>query len=277
MDVQAGRVARRTANSKTLDRLARLGLICRAILYALIGILALQIALGSGGQEADKGGAIKTVAKQPFGTALLWVMALGLAALAVWQLWNALVGATKALERFESAARTLVYALVVVSVLSLLLQGSSGESGDEQSQDITRSLLELPGGVLLVVAAGAGLIALGGYWLYQGFTGKFLDELRTGEIPGRLRGVVEKLGLVGYLCRGVIAGLAGVFVVRAALTYDPEEAKGIDATLRSLADTPAGPWLLVAVALGLLLFAVYCLCEARWHRINSADVRAAGR
>jgi Domain of Unknown Function (DUF1206) len=277
MDVQAGRAARRTANSKTLDRLARLGLLCRAILYALIGVLALQIALGSGGEEADKGGAIKTVAEQPFGTGLLWLMVLGLTALVAWQLWNALVGATKALERFESAARAVVYAIVVVSVLSLLLRGSSGESGDEQSQDFTRSMLELPGGVLLVVAAGAGLVVLGGYWLYQGFTGKFLDELRTTEIPAGLRPVVEKLGLVGYLCRGVIAGVAGVFIVRAALTYDPEQAKGIDATLRSLADTPAGPWLLVAVALGLLLFAGYCLCEARWHRINSADEPAAAR
>jgi hypothetical protein len=121
--------------------------------------------------------------------------------------------------------------------------------------------------VLLVTVAGAGLVLLGGYWVYKAFTGRFLDELRTEEIPDRLRAVVEKLGLVGYLSRGVIAGLAGVFVVRAALTYDPEQAKGIDATLRSLAGTPAGPWLLVAVALGLLLFAGFCLCEARWHRI----------
>lgn len=269
MDLQARRVARQTANSKVLDRLARLGLVCRSVLYALIGILALQIALGSGGEEADKGGAIKTVAKQPFGTALLWLMALGVAALAVWQLWNALAGARKPLERFESAARTLVYTIVVVSIFSLLL-GDGGESGDEQSQDVTRHLLDLPGGVLVVAATGAGLMLLGGYWIYQGLTRQFLDELRVAEIPGRLRPVVEKLGLVGYLCRGAIAGLAGVFLVRAALTYDPEQAKGIDAALRSLADTPAGPWLLAAAALGLVLFAGYCLCEARWHRIDPA-------
>jgi hypothetical protein len=267
MDLQARRVAGRTMHSTTLDRLARLGLICRAVLYALIGVLALQIAFGSGGQEADKGGAIKTVAEQPFGTGLLWLMALGLATLAVWQLWSATMGATEALERAESAARAVIYALVVASVLGLLLRGSSGSSGDEQSQDVTRYLLDLPGGVLLVTVAGAGLVLLGGYWVYKAFTGRFLDELRTEEIPDRLRAVVEKLGLVGYLSRGVIAGLAGVFVVRAALTYDPEQAKGIDATLRSLAGTPAGPWLLVAVALGLLLFAGFCLCEARWHRI----------
>lgn len=267
MDLQPRRASRRIANSTTLDRLARLGLVCRAVLYLLIGILALRIAVGSGGEEADKGGAIKTVANQPFGTGLLWLMVIGLTALAAWQLWNAALGTAKALERFESAARALVYAIVVVSLLSLLLRGSSGESGDEQSQDVTRYLLDLPGGVLLVAAGGAGLVLLGGYWIYQGFTRRFLAELRTEQIPGRVRPVVEKLGLVGYLCRGVIAGLAGFFVMRAALTYDPEQAKGIDATLRSVADAPAGGWLLAAVALGLMLFAGYCLCEARWHRI----------
>jgi hypothetical protein len=267
MGLEARRAARRTANSDLLEWLARLGLVCRAALYALIGALALQIAFGSGGEEADKGGAVKTVAAQPFGTGLLWLMAVGLTALAVWQLLSATVGGAKPLDRVESAVRALVYALIVVSVLSLLLQGDSGASGDEQSRDVTRFLLDLPGGVLLVSAIGVGLIALGGYWVYKGFTRRFLDELRMAEIPGRARAVVEKLGLAGYLCRGAIAGLAGVFIVRAALTYDPEQAKGIDATLRSFADTPAGPWLLVAVAVGLLLFAGYCLCEARWHRI----------
>jgi hypothetical protein len=266
MGTQVRRAAR--TGGDVLEPLARFGLVCRAALYALVGVLALQIAFGSGNQEADKGGAIKTVAAQSFGTGLLWLMTVGLTALAVWQLLTAAMGSRKAIERFESSARAMVYAVIVVSLLSLLLQGSSGESGDEQSQDITRFLLDLPGGVVLVILAGAGLIGLGGYWVYQGVTGRFLEELRTGEIPYRLRSVVEKLGLIGYLSRGAVAGLAGVFIVRAALTYDPEEAKGIDATLRSFADTSAGPWLLVAVALGLMLFAGYCLCEARWHRIR---------
>jgi H+/Cl- antiporter ClcA len=79
--------------------------------------------------------------------------------------------------------------------------------------------------------------------------------------------VVTVLGLVGYLARALVAGLAGVFLVHAAIQFDPDEAKGVDATLRSFADTPAGPWLLTAVAVGLLLFAGYCLAEARWRRV----------
>lgn len=268
MGTEARRAAHRTMNSTTLDRLARLGLVCRALLYALIGILAIQIATGSGSHEADKSGAIKTVAEQPLGTALLWVIAVGVTALTVWQVLLAIAGDGKPLDRVEAAVRAAVYVLLLVSVLGLLLRGSSGSSTDEQSEDVTRFLLDLPAGVVLVTVLGLGLIGLGGYWIYQGVTKRFLEELRVGEIPPRARTVVEKLGLVGYICRGAIAGLAGVFVVRAALTYDPDEAKGIDDTLRTFAETPAGPWLLIAVAIGLLLFAGYCLCEARWHRIR---------
>jgi hypothetical protein len=79
--------------------------------------------------------------------------------------------------------------------------------------------------------------------------------------------MVGFLGLVGYLARGLIAGLAGLFLVQAAIQYEPDQAKGVDATLRSFADTAAGPWLLAAIAVGLLLFAGYCMAEARYHRV----------
>jgi hypothetical protein len=264
---QARDVARRTVTSDTLDRLARLGLACRGVLYGLIGLLALQIAFGSGGEEADKHGAIKTVAEQPFGTGLLWLMVVGLLALVVWQLLSAIVGRPKPWDRAKCVGRALIYGFVVVSIFSVLFRGG-GESGDQQSRDATRTLLELPGGVVLVTAAGAALIWLGGYWVYRGVTKRFMKHLRTSQMSPRTQTVVETLGLVGYVCRGAVAAVAGVFIARAALTYEPDEAKGLDDTLRSFADTPAGPWLLVAVAAGLLVFAVYCFCEARWHRVG---------
>jgi hypothetical protein len=270
LSTQARDAARQTVTSDTLDRLARLGLICRGVLYGLVGILALQIAFGGSGEEADKTGAIHTVAEQPFGTAVLWLMVLGLAALVVWQLLSAIVGRPKAWDRAKCIGRALIYGVIVASILGYLFGGGSSESGDQQSQDATRSLLELPGGVVLVAAAGAGLIALGGYWFYRGVAKRFLKHLRTYQMSRRTQTTVETLGLVGYVCRAVVAGVAGFFVIRAAVTYDPEEAKGLDATLRSFADTPAGPWLLVAVAAGLLVFAVYTLFEARWHEVGPA-------
>ncbi|MEV8637538.1 DUF1206 domain-containing protein [Streptosporangium sp. NPDC051023] len=261
--------ARRAANSRTLERLARLGLACRGVLYGLIGFLALQIAFGggSGGKEADKTGAIETVAEQPFGTVLLWLMVVGFAALTLWQLSEAVLGRGEVKDRVEAGARTVVYALVVATLLSLLLRGDAGSSTDENSRDLTARAMDLPGGQFLVGLAGLGVIALGAYWIHSGWRKRFLEDLRTGEMPQRARQLAEKLGMAGYLARGVIAVAAGIFVVQAAITYDPDKARGIDSTLRALAGTPVGPWLLGVVAVGLLLFAAYCFFQARWHRL----------
>ncbi|MFC7387614.1 DUF1206 domain-containing protein [Sphaerisporangium rhizosphaerae] len=263
---QARGAARQATNSRTFDRLARFGMACRGVLYALIGILALQIAFGGGGKEADKTGAVRTVAEQPFGTVLLWLMALGFLALAVWQLSEAVVNSgLDVRHRVEAVGRAVVYGLVVGTVLSFLLRGTTGQSSDEKSKDLTATVMDWPGGQWIVGAVGLGVIGLGLYWIYEGVTNKFCKHLSTAEMSPATRGVVEKLGMIGYCARGVIAAAAGVFFVHAAITYNPDEAKGIDSTLRSFADTPLGPWLLAVVAAGLVVFAAYCFCEARWR------------
>ncbi|MFC6082565.1 DUF1206 domain-containing protein [Sphaerisporangium aureirubrum] len=263
---QMSGAARRAANHPTFEKLARFGMACRGVMYALIGVLALRIAFGGGGEEADKTGAVRTVADQPFGTVLLWLLAVGFAALALWQLSEALFGGLKTSERVEAAFRTVVYALAVATILSFLLSGSTGSSTDDQSKDLTATIMDWPGGRFIVGLIGLAVIGLGAYWIHQGVKKKFLKHLRVAEISPRTRGVVEKLGMAGYVARGVIAAAAGVFAVHAAIVFDPDEAKGIDSTLRSFAELPYGPWLLGLVALGLLLFAVYCFAEARWRR-----------
>ncbi|MEV4163232.1 DUF1206 domain-containing protein [Nonomuraea dietziae] len=260
---EAEAMARRAADSPAMDKLARVGLVCRGVLYGLIGVLALQIAFGEGGREADKNGAISTVAELPFGAVILWIMVVGFAALTVWQACEAIFGSRRAKDRIESVSRVVVYAFICVALLTMLLSGES-TSDDKASQDLTGKLLALPAGQVIVGAIGLGILALGVYWVRYGIKKEFRKQLRP--MPPRAGSVMDRLGLAGYIARGVIAGLAGVFVIQAAITFDSDKAGGIDATLRAFADTPAGPWLLVVVALGVLLFAGYCLGEARWRR-----------
>jgi hypothetical protein len=52
----------------------------------------------------------------------------------------------------------------------------------------------------------------------------------------------------------------------AAVRSQPQQAKGVDSALRALAATPAGPWLLALVAIGLIMFGLFSCCEARWRR-----------
>jgi len=232
---------RRAAGHPMLNRFARLGLACRGVLYALIGVLAVQIALGDGGEEADKSGAISTVAGLPFGAVILWIMAVGFAALVLWQLGEALFGSSKAMERISAASRVVVYAAICVALVTMLMAGSSS-SDDKKSQDATEWALGLPAGQWIVGIVGLVIIGLGVYWIREGITKGFKKELELGRMSPRARSLMEKLGFAGYVARGVIAVVAGIFVIQAAVVYDPDKAKGIDATLRTFADTPAGPW-----------------------------------
>ncbi|GLX97773.1 DUF1206 domain-containing protein [Herbidospora sp. NBRC 101105] len=260
-----GGAARRAVQHPLLDKLAKVGFAARGVLYALIGLVALQIAFGgSSGEEADKSGAIHMVAEQPFGSVLLWVMAVGLAGLAVWQIGEAIWGNPKMRQRVESIARAVVYVTLVISITSLLLKGKEASSTDSQSQDATRALFELPGGQFLVGLFALGLMALGVYWIHEGWTEKFMRDMHVTEPKART--TVVRLGKAGYIARGIVAIAAGVLVGQAALTYDPDRAAGIDDALKSLSETPMGPWLLAAVAIGLILFAAYCFAESRWHR-----------
>ncbi|MET8139682.1 DUF1206 domain-containing protein [Sphaerisporangium sp. NPDC005288] len=126
-------------------------------------------------------------------------------------------------------------------------------------------MFDLPGGQILVALIALALIGFGVSWIHEGWTGKFMRDMHVAE--PRAHALVVNIGKVGYVARGVIALAAGALIGQAALTYDPDKAVGIDGALKSLADTPIGPWLLVVIAVGLVLFAVYCFAEARWHRM----------
>ncbi|MEV0646173.1 DUF1206 domain-containing protein [Phytomonospora sp. NPDC050363] len=255
--------AHRVARHPAIAKLAKIGFASRGVIYVLMGVFALGIAFQSSSKKADKSGAIHTVAETPFGSVLLWVMAIGLTALVIWQVADAIVG-TDTKDRVEAVARSVVYTLLVISILGLLLAGKDAASTDSQSKDVTAKLLELPAGQILVFAVALILAVVGVVWIVEGWTEKFMKDMHVTS-PRAVRPVTN-LGKAGYIARGVIAIVAGVFIGKAAIDYDPKEAVGIDGALRALTEAPAGRWLLAVVALGLILFAGYCVAEARWHR-----------
>ncbi len=78
---------------------------------------------------------------------------------------------------------------------------------------------------------------------------------------------MEWLGKFGGMARGAVFVTAGVFLVVAAVEAKPQQAKGVDSSLRTLATTPLGPWLLVLVAIELIMFGVFSCCQAKWQRL----------
>jgi hypothetical protein len=264
---------RQAASSRWLQWLARGGFVARGITYVLIGVLAVQIGLGSGGKEADRSGALHAIAAQPGGAAVLWLLAVGFAGMALWLLAEAAYGQAgpggrAAGKRLAALARGIAYAFVCAGVVSFVSGRGGPASSNSQSRDLTARLMSHAGGRWLVLLIGLGVAGAGLAMAVGGVRRTFRKHLRLAQMRLRTRKVVEALGVVGTTARGIVFGVIGVFLVVAAVTFDAAKAQGLDGALRKLATTPLGPWLLVAVALGLVTFGVYSWCEARWRKIG---------
>ncbi|MGW1747313.1 DUF1206 domain-containing protein [Streptomyces sp. NPDC002092] len=266
--------AERAARGSMTEGAARAGLAARGVIYLLVGVLALQIAFGDSSRQADRGGALATLAGQPFGTVLLWALGLGLAGMAVWRLSEAVFGSVgpdgrKPRKRLLAVARCVFYAVVAYSVLTFAAgpRGAGSRSSDAQSRDVTARVLDLPAGQWLVGAAGVGIIVAGVWIGAQAVRRHYRKELKLGEMTPWARRLVDVTGVAGGAARGLVFAAAGIFAVRAAVDYDPQRAKGLDDTLRSFAHTPLGPALLACVAAGLALFGLFSFGLARWRRV----------
>ena len=252
--------------------LARVGLAARGVLYLIIGWIASQVAFGHSGQHADRTGALHAIGTTPVGSFLLWLLVIGFIGMALWQLSVAVYGppgsgGRQAGERLAAFGRTVVYAVLAYGVLDYALGTGEPQSSDKQSVDLTATLMKYPGGQALVVVAGLVLIGGGIYLAYRSWREKFRGDLALGQIPPRIRRVVEWLGKFGGIARGAVFVTAGIFLVVAAVQAKPQKAKGVDSALRALAATPLGPWLLVLVAIGLIMFGLFSCCQAKWERL----------
>ncbi|WP_105969145.1 DUF1206 domain-containing protein [Streptomyces geranii] len=266
--------ARRAANSKAVAAAARAGFVARGVIYALIGVLSLRIAFSGEREQADRGGAVSEIAQKPFGTVLLWLLGIALAGMALWRLSEAAFGQAgpdggKAGKRAMAAGRCVFYGFVSYSVLSYAAgdKGSGSGSSDQDSRDVTAKALDWPGGQWIVGVAGAAVTAAGLWIAVRALLRKFEKHLKTAEMSRRTRQAVAILGVFGGTARGIVFATAGGFAIAAAVQHQPGKAKGMDDTLRTFADTPAGPWLLALIALGLLAFGAFSWANARWRDV----------
>lgn len=265
---QAGRQATQAARPG-LEWLARSGYAARGLVYAFVGILAVQAAFGGGGATTDTHGALREIAQQS--TALLWLVAVGLFGYAVWRVVQGVLDPEhkgsdpKGLaKRGAMVASGIVYGGLALAAVRLA-QGSG--SGGDGTQGWTAELMGKPFGRWLVALAGIAVIVSGFYQIASGWSGKFQKHLKMNEMSAEEQRLARNTGKVGLISRGLVFLLSGWFLVQAALAFDPGQARGLGGALALLAGQPYGPWLLGLVALGLVAFGAYSLLLARYRRI----------
>jgi hypothetical protein len=272
----AQHAAHSAARSDTVEKLARFGYAVKGVVYGLIGVLAIMAAFGSGGQTSGSRGVLSTIAGGPFGQVLLVLVAIGLFGYALWRFVQSIIdpdnkgtdaeGLVKRTGYFVSG---LIYAGLGIAAVRLFT--GNGGGGGSNADSRTAALMEQPFGLWLVGIVGALIIGFGLYQLYKAKEASFFDKLKTGQMSAEERKWTRRSGQAGLAARGIVFGIIGFFLIQAALSANPQEARGLGGALDTLAAQPYGPYLLGLVALGLVGYGFYCGVNARYRKIPAGS------
>lgn len=259
----------RASNAKALDVVARTGFAVVALLHVIVGAISIAIALGQPG-EAEATGAIEQLAMNPWGPAVMWACLAACVGLALWQLSEATLRVRRKRRR-ERLAKLISSGFLAVAYGSVGLTfagfavGWRSDSGTT-TRDFSSSLMATPAGPWVLAAIGLTIMGIGIYFIVKGLRRGFKEELF--HFDGTHRGrVIDTLGVIGHVAKGIALNLAGLLFVIAAAKHSPEESTGLDGSLKALRDHQFGPYLLVAIGVGFIAYGVFALIRARFGRM----------
>ncbi|UQN08322.1 DUF1206 domain-containing protein [Deinococcus sp. QL22] len=257
-----------------LEALARFGYASKGVVYGTVGVLALNLALGSGGTTTDSRGALLRLQDLPGGSVVLWLLVVGLVSYALWQLLRAILdpehqgtqgkGLVKRTGYLISGG---VYLTLAVFSARLAAQGSAPRDQNSEAQAASQ-VLQLPGGQLLLGLAGVALLAVAANELHSAYGAKFMKRMALTDRGAQYQGTLKRIGQVGVAARGLILSIVGIFLLVAAWRDQASIVIGTSEAMGWLREQTAGQFLLGAVALGTLCYGVWCIIQALYRRIK---------
>jgi uncharacterized membrane protein len=265
--------AHNAAFSPVMEVLTRLGYGVRGVIYIVMGILAVQVALGKGGALASPQGAIAAIGKQPAGMILLWVVLIGILAYSVWGLvraiWDPLNKGSDTkgiLTRIGYLASAVGYAFLAYTTYGLIMGTSQSTSGSPAK--ILSSIMAMPMGRWAIALVGLIVVVVGLYQIMLGIKAGFEKQFQTYDLTPKEAKLATDVGRFGTAARGVVFALVGGLIFLAAYNSNPSQPVGMDAALATLLHQPYGIWLLGIIAVGLVAFGFYSLLGAIWFRFK---------
>jgi hypothetical protein len=264
---QVRNAAGEAGNSQVLRVVARAGFAASGLIHLLLGYLAIRVATHHGA-ESDQTGALAQVSKLPGGTIILWLTVIGLFALGLWLVLQAVLGIGSSSKKrwvrsLVSVAKAAAYLALGWSAATTAM--GTATSATSSSEKASSSILTLPGGRILLVVVGLVAAGVGVYMIVKGIRQKFRDDIALPS--GSAAKPVVAFGIVGYVAKGIAIVVVGILFVVAAATLDPNKASGLDGALKSLAQLPFGQVILIAVGIGLICYGLYSFVRARYARL----------
>jgi hypothetical protein len=264
---------KRAASNPAIEFLERVGYIARGTLYVVMGALALGLALRVGGKATDQSGSLATLAGGSFGKLLLLVFVVGLAAYSLWGFVRAIFDPLHRgdhpagiAERLGFAWSGVAYAGLALFALELFAGTGKPASQDSTQLQISR-ILAYPAGEWAVTLIGLVSIAVGLGQFYLAYTAKFKHDMKREEMTKAEEDLVNGLGRLGFVARGITFTLVGWFVFQAGLHRDPTRVRGFSGAFMFLLSQPYGHLLLGLVAIGFIALGLHSLASARWMRL----------
>jgi hypothetical protein len=264
------RDARRGAHSAWIGYLGRAGLAAQGVCFWIIGAFAVELALGAGGTATNPQGALDALARHGWTRVLLFLLCIGFAGYALWRLSQALfdrgnMGSDPAGlgRRTIQLVQGLTYVALTVGA-ARTLAGAPAKSGNERRA--ASGMLGWPGGRELVAAIGVVLLVSAVVTVYWALSRRFEESLATEQMRDGTRRFAVATGIAGLCSLGVVLAIVGWFLVKAAVEFQPKAPVGIGGALAKLAHASYGDWLLGITATGLVVFAVFDLLQARFHK-----------
>jgi Domain of Unknown Function (DUF1206) len=253
--------------SDWMDHAIRFGLVAYGVVYLMIAWVAGQLALGKHSGRPSPQGALQKLAQQPLGHVLIWAIAVGLFVLVIWRALEAIAGHRGAdggelvRKRLVSFGKAVLYGALGVSAVRTALGG--GQSSSRATRTMTAKVMDWPAGQWIVGAVGVAIIGYGLWMIWTGCTDRFLKHLDASGRSGEAGRAYTWFGRVGYTAKGVAFGIVGVLLGYAALTHEPRKSGGLDQGLEKVLHQPFGPWLLLAIAVGIGCYGLFCFAWAR--------------
>jgi hypothetical protein len=272
---RAKTISKRTAANPALEFLERVGYIVRGLLYGAMGTLALGLAIGVGGAATDQSGSLMMLARGPAGRVLLIAVIAGLGAYSLWGFVRAIFdplhrghGASGMAERLGFVWSGIAYGSIVVLAARML--AGSGANQQDSTQVTIAHLLNYPAGHLITIGVGIIAIGVGLGQFVDAYRAIFKKDLKRAQMNKVEREIVDTLGRMGMISRGVVFALVGWFVLQGGLHRDPSQVHGYGGAFLFLLAQPFGRVLLGITAVGFIALGLHSFACARWvHLMGS--------
>jgi hypothetical protein len=258
-----------TPGENVLQKYARAGLIAIGIVYCLLGLIVISTAIGYSSHKGDKAVAFKLIKDQPFGKIILAVIAVCLLGYVTYRFFQAFRDTDKwgndmrgLSVRIGFAGSGIVYTALTFYLLKLVF--SSGSSGDSK-KIYARELMEYPGGRIALGIIAAFIIGQGFFQIYKGISKKFMEKVELYKSD--FSGTFQRIGIVGFVARGIVLCIIGYFFFLAAYRFNAQEAGDTGKAFDFIRDK-GGNILMGIVAVGLVAYGVFMFVRARHEKIR---------